>query len=186
MYCRELYILNRCWLLLYPVQLPIRPGSSILNMQMYSDLVSVCFPGEECSLSKVEAEYGKLLREREMRKNLRAMEEAGSRVHYFQGDVRDEETFSRCIDGIYHEFGRLDAVIHGAGIIEDKLLEDKTVESFDRVFDTKAISAFILSKKLRPDSLKSLVLFSSIAGRFGSRGQCDYSAVNEVVNKLAL
>jgi hypothetical protein len=80
----------------------------------------------------------------------------------------------------------LDGVIHGAGIIEDKLIEEKTPDSFMRVFGTKVDGAFLLSRKLRPDSLKFLAFFSSVAGRFGNRGQSDYAAANEILNKLAI
>jgi NAD(P)-dependent dehydrogenase (short-subunit alcohol dehydrogenase family) len=65
------------------------------------------------------------------------------------------------------------------------LIEDKSVESFDRVFETKVISAFVLSRALNPQSLKFLVFFSSIAASFGNRGQVDYAAANAVLDKLA-
>ena len=42
-----------------------------------------------------------------------------------------------------------------------------------------------LARKLRPESLKFLVFFSSVSGRFGNIGQADYSAANEYLNKLA-
>ncbi len=142
--------------------------------------------GQLVTPARVEAAYSRLLQDREMRSNLSAMQRAGATVRYYQVDVRDEQAFGRLIDEIYQLYGRVDGVIHGAGIIEDKLLEDKAVDSFDRVFDTKADSAFILSQKLRPDSLKFLVFFSSVAGRFGNRGQADYAAANEVLNKLAV
>ena len=79
-----------------------------------------------------------------------------------------------------------DGVVHGAGVIEDKLLTDKTWESFARVFETKVESAFSLTRRLRAETLKFLVLLSSVAGRFGNRGQCDYTAANDVLNKLAV
>lgn len=142
--------------------------------------------GRDFTVGELEAAYRELCRTREMKQNISAMEEAGARVHYFQVDVRDEKAFQDLIDRIYGEFGRLDVVINGAGIIEDKLLDDKTPDSFDRVFDTKADSAFLLGKMLRHKSLKALVFYSSIAGRFGNPGQCDYAAANEVLNKLAL
>jgi acyl transferase domain-containing protein/NADP-dependent 3-hydroxy acid dehydrogenase YdfG len=142
--------------------------------------------GKPISLPQVEAAYTKLLKEREIRKNLEAMRSLGARVVYFQVDVRNEQAFAGLIDEIYNSYRRIDGVIHGAGVIEDKFIKDKTPESFDRVFDTKVDSGFILSHKLRPDSLKFLVFFASVAGRFGNRGQGDYAAANEVINKLAV
>jgi hypothetical protein len=35
------------------------------------------------------------------------------------------------------------------------------------------------------DDLKLIVLFSSVAGRYGNSGQCDYAMANEVMNKVA-
>ncbi len=81
--------------------------------------------------------------------------------------------------------GGIAGVIHGAGVIEDKLLRDKTPESFDRVFGTKVDSALTLARKLDPAKLKFFALFASITSRYGNRGQSDYAAANEVLSKLA-
>jgi hypothetical protein len=48
------------------------------------------------------------------------------------------------------------------------------------------VSSFILSRRLRPASLKFLAFFTSVAGTFGNRGQSDYGAANEILSKLAL
>jgi hypothetical protein len=79
-------------------------------------------------------------------------------------------------------------VIHGAGVIEDKLLAHKAWESFERVFETKALGAFVLARALTPfrETLRFVGFFSSVAGAFANRGQADYVAGNEVANKLAL
>jgi acyl transferase domain-containing protein/NAD(P)H-dependent flavin oxidoreductase YrpB (nitropropane dioxygenase family)/NAD(P)-dependent dehydrogenase (short-subunit alcohol dehydrogenase family) len=142
--------------------------------------------GSRITPMQVEKAYQHLLNEREIRENMKALEQSGARVHYHSVDVRDEGAFGALIDHIYERFGRLDGVIHGAGIIEDKLVRDKSVESFERVLSTKVESALILSRRLRQESLKFLVLFSSVAGRYGNRGQADYAAANEVLNKLAV
>jgi NAD(P)-dependent dehydrogenase (short-subunit alcohol dehydrogenase family) len=99
--------------------------------------------------------------------------------------VRDADAFGAVIDDIYARQGRIDGVIHGAGIIEDKLLRHKTAESFDRVFDTKVRAALTLAEKLRPDT-SFIVFFSSISGAFGNSGQADYAAANDALDKLAL
>ena len=142
--------------------------------------------GQTPTPAQVEQAYRQVLNEREIRANLRALAAAGSRVHYYAVDVRDEAAFGTVINDIYETFGQLDGVIHGAGLIEDKLLKAKTVESFDAVVATKADGAFILSRHLKPEALRFLVLFSSVSGRFGNRGQADYAAANEVLNKLAI
>ncbi len=74
--------------------------------------------------------------------------------------------------------------MHGAGILDDKLLRDKTPESFARVYATKVDGARALADALRPD-VGFLVLFGSVSGVFGNRGQADYSAANDALDTLA-
>ncbi|MDQ1428018.1 MAG: hypothetical protein QOK39_1494, partial [Acidimicrobiaceae bacterium] len=88
------------------------------------------------------------------------------------------------IGDIYARHGRLDGVIHGAGVLEDKRMSDKGVESFERVFRTKVDGARNLVSALRPD-LGFLVLFGSVAGVFGNKGQADYAAANDALDSLA-
>ncbi len=132
----------------------------------------------------VEAEYRRLLKDREIRANLAAIRAAGSVVDYRAIDVRDAKNFAALIDELQAS-GGIAGVIHGAGVIEDKLLRDKTPESFDRVFGTKVDSALTLARKLDPARLKFFSVYASITSRYGNRGQSDYAAANEVLSKLA-
>jgi acyl transferase domain-containing protein/NAD(P)H-dependent flavin oxidoreductase YrpB (nitropropane dioxygenase family)/NAD(P)-dependent dehydrogenase (short-subunit alcohol dehydrogenase family) len=109
----------------------------------------------------------------------------GVEVSYKSADVRNEAQFGALIKEIYSDYGRIDAVLHGAGIIDDRSIINKSITSFDNVFDTKADSAFILNKYLNFDTLKLMVFFSSVSGRFGNQGQTDYAAANEVLNRFA-
>ena len=128
----------------------------------------------------VEAEFKRLVKDREIRGNLDAIRAAGSAVEYRSVDVRDAAAFSALVTEV-----RPTGVIHGAGVIEDKLLKDKTPESFDRVFGTKVESALTLARTLDPARTKFLSLYASITSRYGNRGQSDYAAANEVLSKLA-
>jgi acyl transferase domain-containing protein/NADP-dependent 3-hydroxy acid dehydrogenase YdfG len=134
---------------------------------------------------QVDRELQRILADREIRGNLARLREAGAVADYRSVDVRDEAAFGSLLDGLYAAHGRIDAVIHGAGVIEDKLIRDKTAESFDRVFDTKVDSAWILASRLRADSLRLLVFFSSVSGRYGNRGQGDYAAANDTLTRMA-
>ncbi len=89
------------------------------------------------------------------------------------------------LDGWRVRYGDPVGLIHGAGLIKDKLIREKTLESFDRVLGTKLEGALNLLRLVRPESLKFTAMFSSIAGRFGNVGQSDYASANEVLNKLA-
>jgi acyl transferase domain-containing protein/NAD(P)H-dependent flavin oxidoreductase YrpB (nitropropane dioxygenase family)/NADP-dependent 3-hydroxy acid dehydrogenase YdfG len=141
--------------------------------------------GSELTPALVERECRELLRAREVRASLTRMGAAGARVEYLTCDVRDAAAFGALIDGIYARHGRIDGAIHGAGVIEDRLVRDKDADSLERVVATKAGSARTLVERLRPESLRFLAFFSSVSGRFGNRGQADYAAASEVLNKLA-
>ncbi|HEY3691199.1 MAG TPA: SDR family NAD(P)-dependent oxidoreductase [Pseudonocardiaceae bacterium] len=141
--------------------------------------------GAPATPAQVEPAYRRLLADRQVRANLAAIAELGARVHYHQLDVRDADGVAQLVDRIYAVHGRIDGVIYGAGVIEDKLTEGKTTDSFDRVVQTKTVGAFALARALRPESLTFFALFSSISARFGNPGQGDYAAANEVLNKLA-
>ena len=90
------------------------------------------------------------------------------------------------LEEVETRFGGIEGVIHGAEIMEDKLVKDKTPNSFDRVFATKAASAVLLSERLKPQRLKFCVFFASITSRYGNKGQADYAAANETLSKYAL
>src|SRR5206468_11322193 len=105
--------------------------------------------------------------------------DAGSDVLYAQSDVRDAESLSRVLGAWRERFGDPVGLIHGAGVIHDKLLRDKTPESFDRVLGTKLDGALNLARLLKPEPLRFAAFFSSVAGRFGNKGQSDYAAAND-------
>jgi acyl transferase domain-containing protein/NAD(P)-dependent dehydrogenase (short-subunit alcohol dehydrogenase family) len=125
----------------------------------------------------IEAECARILAAREIRAALTELAQHAASVAYHAVDARDADALGALVQDVYARRGRLDAVVHAAGILEDKLIRDKTFESFQRVFDTKVAALQTFSRTLRPD-LKFLVCFGSIAGALGNRGQVDYAAAN--------
>lgn len=135
--------------------------------------------------AQLEQQVQRILKDRQILRNLAELEASGATVEYHSLDVRDRDAFGGLIDDLYNRYGRIDGVIHGAGVIEDKRIADKSPESFAKVFSTKVDSACVLAERLRPEQLRFLVFFSSVSGRFGNNGQSDYGAANEFLNKLA-
>ena len=138
------------------------------------------------SPTDLEKAYQALKRSREVRRNLELLRASGSRVEYAQVDVRDSARLTTVMNGWRRQFGEPVGLIHGAGLIRDKLLRDKSLDSFERVLATKLDGALNVVRLLHPEQLRFSVFFSSIAGRFGNRGQSDYAAANDALNKLAI
>ena len=130
-------------------------------------------------------QFRHLMAERAMRHNLARLTAAGGRVVYRPVDVRDARAVASLLSEVRREFGPVRGLIHGAGVLADARLEDKTDEQFDRVYGTKVDGLRSLLAAVNPDELRTIVLFSSSTGRFGRVGQVDYAMANEVLNKLA-
>lgn len=141
--------------------------------------------GQSIRPAAVEKQIQAVLRARETRANIAELAQAGARVEYRAADMSDEADASAVLDDVYRRYGRLDAVVHGAGVLEDRLARDKTADSVARVLAAKADSAFLLARHLRPGTLRFVGFFTSVAGRWGNRGQADYAVANEIVNRLA-
>ena len=91
---------------------------------------------------------------------------------------------SRALDEVRSSWGPIAAIVHGAGVLADRFIADKTQEQFDSVFDTKVEGLRALLAATSKDPLEALVFFSSVAARCGNQGQCDYAMANEVLNKV--
>ncbi|MFO0908890.1 MAG: SDR family NAD(P)-dependent oxidoreductase [Isosphaeraceae bacterium] len=142
--------------------------------------------GASPSPVELERAYRSLRRDREIRANLARLRSLGSEVDYAQVDVRDHAALSAVLDRWTNLYGPPVGLIHGAGVIHDKLLRDKTPESMERVLSTKLDGALNLVRRLDVHPPRFTVFFSSVAGRFGNRGQSDYAAANDALSKLAL
>jgi len=129
--------------------------------------------------------FHQLSANREMNKNIGLMKAAGAQVQYVSVDIRDEQKIQKLIQGLETEHGPITGIIHGAGVVADRFIQDKTPEQFDRVFETKVKGLSNLLNACPPEKLKFLVVFSSVAARAGNTGQVDYAMANEVLNKTA-
>jgi acyl transferase domain-containing protein/NAD(P)H-dependent flavin oxidoreductase YrpB (nitropropane dioxygenase family) len=137
------------------------------------------------SVAEVEAAASRILANREVHATLDAIHRAGARARYHALDVRDEPSLRRLIDQLYVQRGRIDGVLHAAGVIEDHFVAQKTLDSFARVYHTKVRCALTLAKALR-DDVRFVAFFSSVSGVFGNRGQSDYAAANGSLDELAV
>ena len=136
------------------------------------------------SPADIDRRVQKVVALREVQLNLADFTNRGARVEYHAIDATDDAAMGRLIAGVQERLGSIGGVVHGAGVIEDRLLVDKTADSWSRVVETKVLGLLALLRHLRPDALRFLTVFSSVAGRYGNRGQTDYATANELMNRL--
>ncbi len=133
----------------------------------------------------LEKIFKKLMAHREIANNLETMKGVGADVHYYSVDVRDTDAVNTILTEVRNTIGPIKGIIHGAGLLADCRIVDKSAEQFESVFSTKVDGLRILLSATENDPLNYLVLFSSITARMGNNGQADYAMANEVLNKMA-
>jgi acyl transferase domain-containing protein/NAD(P)H-dependent flavin oxidoreductase YrpB (nitropropane dioxygenase family) len=133
---------------------------------------------------QIAAKARMLLAEREVRQTMDKLRASAGSVRYHVCDVQDVAAVHAVVGDIVARFGRLDGVVHGAGVLDDKLIADKTPEAFARVYDTKVNGARALGTALQHNP-RFMVLFGSISGVVGNRGQADYAAANDTLDRIA-
>ena len=122
---------------------------------------------------------------REIRACLGAHEAAGVRANYRSVDVRDAGAVATILTEVRASVGPIHGVVHGAGVLRDRRIEDKRDLDFDEVLDPKVAGLRSVLDATREDDLRCLVLFASATGRFGRRGQSDYAVANQALASIA-
>jgi NAD(P)-dependent dehydrogenase (short-subunit alcohol dehydrogenase family)/acyl carrier protein len=141
--------------------------------------------GERATPALVEKELAALERAQAAESAIEAVRAAGGTAHYFSLNLTDAEAVAKVIKQVRERNGRIDALLHAAGMERSHFLPDKETREFDLVFDVKADGFFNLLRAIGDMPLGATVAFSSVAGRFGNGGQTDYSAVNDLLCKIS-
>ena len=142
--------------------------------------------GEKLTPAILGKRVGVITSSREVRETIAQIKKAGSEARYMPVDVTSVDSVTGALQSVRAEWGAISAIVHGAGVIADKRMTEKTSDQFDRVFDTKVEGLRTLLTATAEDPLSLLCLFSSVAARCGNVGQVDYAMANEVLNKVAV
>jgi acyl transferase domain-containing protein len=118
-------------------------------------------------------------------RTIRRLESRGARVVPAAVDVVDAGAVRILVREIRERFGRLDGVIHAAGVVEDALILNKDRASAARVLAPKVRGTMALASALRGHPPDFLVLFSSRGAVTGVPGQVDYAAANTFLDAWA-
>ena len=109
--------------------------------------------------------------EEEGRKVVEQISETGSRAIFLPLDVTSEAQWKSAIAAIVSEFGKLDILVNTAGVGATSMVEDTTVEEWDRVRSINAKGVFLGTKAAIPEMRRagggSIINISSQLGLVG-------------------
>ncbi|MEJ8302655.1 alpha/beta fold hydrolase [Saccharibacillus sacchari] len=115
-------------------------------------------------------------------KMLQTLKNLGSDAVYIQADITKKAEVTDLINMTKQKFQSVKGVIHAAGIIEDGLLVNKTIDSFHAVLKPKIDGTIYLDEATLEEPIEYFLMFSSITGKMGNVGQCDYAYANSFLD----
>jgi len=78
-----------------------------------------------------------ILAGREIRRTLDRLAAAGGRAEYHPVDVRDANAVADLLANVRRTIGPITGIVHGAGVLADRRIDDQSDEQFDTVYSTK-------------------------------------------------
>ncbi|MFB9924337.1 SDR family oxidoreductase [Amycolatopsis halotolerans] len=116
---------------------------------------------------------------------IRRMRAAGAEVEVVAADVSEAEDLARVREVLIGRFGRLDGIVHAAGVAGGQMIEAWDRAEAERVLGPKLLGTNLLRAAFGDLSPDFLVLCSSTSALIGAPGQLDYSAANAYLDACA-
>ena len=111
-------------------------------------------------------------------------EAAGIEAAYHSCDVTDPEQTAMVIEQVRERYGKIDGIVHAAGVLRDGFIKQMTPDDFAGVVKVKFTGAWNLLSAAKKVGLKFFVGFSSAAAIQGNPGQANYAAGNRIMSAL--
>lgn len=112
----------------------------------------------------------------------------GADIQTVPADVSDPGSGRRLVNAAVEAFGRVDALVACAGVMQTKPIADLSEEDWRRIIDINLTGTFLVvqaaADTMRNADGGSIVLFSSIAGRSGRANAAHYAASKAAILSL--
>ena len=132
-------------------------------------------------------EYDRILHARAARGNLDRLTHlcGPGNVHYLVCDITNAAAVDSAVQTVLSHDGRVDLVLHGAGISRTADLDHKTPADFRSVRDVKVLGYAHLRRALASQTAVRWVNMGSVAGLTGLPGEVDYCSGNDFLASAA-
>ncbi|MGG1149686.1 SDR family NAD(P)-dependent oxidoreductase [Bacillus wiedmannii] len=119
-------------------------------------------------------------------RRMKKIEEKGSTILCMNADVSNLDNMQHVVNSIKEQYGKIDGIIHAAGVGGTKAIKDTDEENFNKIFSSKVYGTWILDELTKEEDLDFFIMFSSVASLFVMAGQSDYSAANAYLDSYSM
>lgn len=118
-------------------------------------------------------------------RRLQRIGETGAEVLFESCDVANVDAMRAVVQRTRERFGKINGVIHSAGVAGGRMIQLQTVAEASRVMSPKTIGTLVLDTVLEDEDLDFFVLCSSLNAIQGALGQVDYCGANAFLDAFA-
>lgn len=116
---------------------------------------------------------------------IKNIEQNGSKVELISTDVMSLESIEKEFSQLRKKYGRINGIIHGAGVAGVGYLINKEVDTFKSVISPKVNGTWTLDQATETDNMDFFIVFSSMATFQNMPGQGDYTSANSFLNAFS-
>ena len=138
------------------------------------------------SAAEMRKEFERACARWEVHETIQRLASTGGRVEYLVADVTDRAQTAQAVEHVMSRYGRIDLLVHGAGVQKSKLLEHRSLDEFRCTYAVKVHGLRNLVEESRRVCGKTVSVhaLTSAYSVFGNDGQHDYGAANETLDRL--
>lgn len=108
------------------------------------------------------------------------IESYGGKVVFVEGDISEEETAEKLIEKAIESFGKIDILLNNAAITHQALVQDLSIDDWERMLKVNLTSVFLTVKHAVPHMIKQksgrIINMASQIAQKGGVQHCHYAA----------
>ena len=108
------------------------------------------------------------------------LESMGATIRIMKLDVTDLQAVHQFKADVAGRLPSIGGVVNGAMVLADGLFADMTIENFEKVMRPKVTGSYNLDAVFNDPDMEFFMMFSSLTGVPGNKGQSNYTAANMV------
>lgn len=161
-------------------------GLALVASMAAQEKAIFCFVGRSAAAENKLPELQKENRSYNRKKELLSqIKESGAKINYYSCDIGDSGRLTQVVSDIRNRYGKINGVIHCAGVPGEGFLINRSVAELNEVFSPKVYGTWLLNELTKEDGLDFFIMQSSVSSLLGGMGQCAYAGANAYMDTFA-